>query len=169
MTIMITTMKETSAIKEPMVWLMFGIPVLTAIAGFYTLHIAGLAKATDEVNMQVTRVAQIQESDLSADNLAAKENITATLDVADGMWIVSSPNNLTNKQLTLDLQHPIDKTQDLQLVLEREGKRYVSHQVVTRNHDWLLQLSDMNSQWRVVGRLHKQSNAADLKASVRIP
>ncbi|MEO8001110.1 MAG: FixH family protein [Arenimonas sp.] len=162
-------MKTTSAVKEPMVWLMFGIPVLTAIAGFYTLYIAGLAKASDEVNMPVTRVAQIQESDLSADKLAAKENITATLDVSNGQWVVSSPNTLSGKQLMLDLQHPIDKTQDRELVLERQGGRYISHQAVTKNHDWLLQLSDMNSQWRIVGRLHKQSNTADLKASVRLP
>jgi len=164
-----TTMKTTSAIKEPMVWLMFGIPVLTAIAGFYTLHIAGLAKATDEMNMPVTRVAQIQQSDLSADTLAAKKNITATLDVSNGQWVVSSPNALASKQLMLDLQHPVDKTQDIKLVLERQGERYISHEAVTRNHDWLLQLSDMDSQWRVVGRLHKQSSTADLKASVRLP
>jgi len=166
---MTPTMKKISAVKEPMVWLMFGIPLLTAVAGFYTLHVAGLAKATDEVNMPVTRVAQIQQSDLSADTLAAKENITARLDVSNGQWTVSSPNPLAGKQLMLDLQHPIDKTQDIQLVLERQGSFFVSKQPVTKNHDWLLQLSDMDSQWRVVGRLHKQSSTADLKASVRLP
>lgn len=162
-------MKKISAAKEPMVWLMFGIPVLTAMGGFYTLHIAGLAKATDEVNMPVTRVAQIQQADLSADTLAARENITATLDVSNGLWRVSSPNQLADKQLLLDLQHPIDKAQDIQLVLERQGDEFVSRQAVAKNHDWLLQLSDMDARWRVVGRLHKQSGTAILKASVRLP
>jgi uncharacterized protein len=166
---MMTTMDKTSAAREPMVWLMFGIPVLTAIAGFYTLHIAGLAKATDEMNMPVTRVAQIQESDLTADKLAAKKNISATLDVSSGHWVISSPNNLSDSRLMLGLQHPIDKAKDIQLVLEKQGNHFVSSSPVPKNNDWLIQLSDMNSQWRVVGRLHKQSNAADLKASVQAP
>ncbi len=164
-----TSMKTTSAAKEPMVWLMFGIPLITVVAGFYTLHIASLAKATDEMNMPVTRVLQIQEADLSADKLAAKENITARLDVSNGQWVVSSSNKFVGTQLMLGLQHPIDKTQDIQLVLERQGNNFVSKHAVTKAHDWLLQLSDMNSQWRVVGRLHRQDNTADLKASVRLP
>lgn len=162
-------MKTTSAVKEPMVWLMFGIPVLTAIAGFYTLHIAGLAKATDEVNMPVTRVAQIQEADFTADKFAAKENITAILDVSSGHWIVSNPNNFSGTQLMLDLQHPIDKTLDVRLVLKKHDNHFVNNTAVPKNNDWLIQLSDMNSQWRVVGRLHKQSNTADLRASVQAP
>jgi uncharacterized protein len=161
--------KTTSAIKEPMVWLMLGIPVLTAIAGFYTLHIAGLAKATDVVNIPVTRVAQIQDSNLSADMFAAKENIAAKLDVSSGYWVVSSSNNLDDSKLILALQHPVDKTQDIQLVLEKHGNRFINHSAVPKNNDWVLQLSDMNSQWRVVGRLHKQDDVANLKASVSLP
>ena len=166
---MMTSMKTTSAIKEPMVWLMFGIPLLTAVAGFYTLYIASLANATDEVNMPVTRIAQVQQSDFTADLAAARLNISAQLDISNGRWVVTSPSHLSNRTLLLELQHPIDKTQDIRLVLDKRGNRFVSNTAVTKNHDWLLQLSDQHSQWRVVGRLHKQSNTANLRASVLVP
>lgn len=163
------TMKTSSAIKEPMVWLMFGIPLLTVIAGIYTLNIAGKANATDVINMPVTRVAQIQQSDFTADEAAARANISARLDISSGQWVISSPVKFTNLQLVLDLQHPIDKAKDIRLVLNKQGDRFVSNQAVIKNNDWILQLSDMKSQWRLVGRLHKQNNTAVLQASVGVP
>lgn len=162
-------MKNGSAFHEPMVWLMFGIPVLTAIAGFYTLHIAGLAKATDVVNMPVARMAQVQETDLSADENAARTNISARLTIADGLWVVTSPASLRGDILLLDLQHPIDKSQDLSLELHKQGNAFVCHAPINQSNDWLLQLSDQKKQWRLVGRLHKQTDTAELRASVRLP
>lgn len=162
-------MKKGSAIREPMVWLMFGIPVLTAIAGFYTLHIAGLAKATDVVNMPVARMAQVQETDLTTDENAARANMSARLDITNGNWVISSTGPLTSETLVLDLQHPIDKNLDLSLELHKQGKVFVSRSPINKNNDWLLQLSDHKKQWRLVGRLHKQADTADLRASVRLP
>lgn len=162
-------MKKGSAIREPMVWLMFGIPVLTAIAGFYTLHIAGLAQATDVVNMPVARMAQVQETDLTTDENAARANMSARLDITNGNWVISSTGPLTSETLVLDLQHPIDKNLDLSLELHKQGKVFVSRSPINKNNDWLLQLSDHKKQWRLVGRLHKQADTADLRASVRLP
>ena len=152
-----------------MVWLMFGIPLLTAIAGFYTLHLASKANATDVVNMPVTRMAQVQQSDLGADETAARAGLTAILNVADGYWTISSKNPLSNKFLILDLQHPIDKTKDIRLTLHKQGDRFISHAPVNKNNDWLLQLSDVKKQWRLVGRLHRQADTAQLRASVQLP
>ena len=151
-----------------MVWLMFGIPVLTVIAGIYTLHIAGLANATDVVNMPVTRMAQVQQSDMSADETAARSMLTARLNINDGYWQISSKDLSSNKSLILDLQHPIDKTKDIRLVLHKQGDRFISNAPVDKNNDWLLQLSDVKKQWRLVGRLHRQANTAELQASVRM-
>ena len=162
-------MKTRSAIKEPMVWLMFGIPMLTAIAGFYTLHLANKANAADVVNMPVTRMAQVQQSDLSADETAARAQLTASLNIADGYWVISSKNTLSNQSLILDLQHPIDKTKDIRLTLHKQGNYFISNTPVNKNNDWLLQLSDVKKQWRLVGRLHRQANTADLRASVQLP
>lgn len=162
-------MKKGSALREPMVWLMLGIPVVTAIAGFYTLHIAGLAKATDVVNTPVARMAQVQETDLSADENAARANISASLDVAGGQWVISSAGKLSDEILVLDLQHPIDKSQDQSLELHKQGEVFVSRAPINKNNDWLLQLSDRKKQWRLVGRLHRQSDSAELRASVRLP
>lgn len=162
-------MKTTSAIREPMVWLMFGIPLLTAVAGFYTLHIAGLAKATDVVNMPVSRMAQVQQSDLAADVNAARTRISARLNISGGKWVVSGVGQLGKQNLLLDLQHPIDKTQDLSLRLHKQGNLFVSSAPINKKNDWLLQLSDEKKQWRLVGRLRKQADTAELRASVRLP
>jgi hypothetical protein len=163
------SIEKSSAIREPIVWLMFGIPLLTVIAGVYTLHIAGQAKATDVVNMPVTRMAQVQQSDLSADEAAARSNMTARLDISGGQWRVTGSDSLGGDALILDLQHPIDKTRDLRLTLQKQGSSFVNETPVDKNNDWLLQLSDSKSSWRLVGRLHKQSDSADLRASVRLP
>ncbi len=162
-------MKIGSAIREPMVWLMFGIPILTAIAGLYTLHIAGLANATDVVNMPVTRMAQVQEADFSADEAAARKNLIAHLKIENDHLVIFGITSTTDKFLTLDLQHPIDQSQDLHFQMHRQGNRFVSPASISKNNDWLLQLSDPSRQWRLVGRLHRQSNSADLRASVRLP
>jgi uncharacterized protein len=162
-------MKTTSAIREPMVWLMLGIPLLTAIAGFYTLHIAGLAKATDVVNVPVSRIAQMQQSDLAADVNAARNNISARLNVTKEQWVISGVGQIGKQNLVLDLQHPIDKTQDKRIELQKQGNLFVSTAPISKNNDWLLQLSDEKKQWRLVGRLHRQADTAQLHAAVQLP
>ena len=162
-------MKAASAIKEPMVWLMLGIPLLTAVAGIYTLNIALSAKATDEVNIPVTRIAQIQQSDLSADENAARANITAHLNLRGTQWEITSAANLRDSQLILSLQHPIDREKDVRMVLDKKNTAFISNTMIDRSHDWILQLSDVKTHWRLVGRLHKNENTADLKASVSLP
>lgn len=163
------TVKTSSALREPIVWLMFGIPLLTVVAGLYTVHVAGRANATDVVNIPVSRMAQVQQSDLSADETAARAGLAANLTIADGRWVISSKSALGNEALTLDLQHPIDKSRDLRLSLRKQGDRFISNAVVDKGNDWLLQLSDSKSTWRLVGRLHRQADSAELRASVRLP
>ena len=95
--------------------------------------------------------------------------MTASLNIADGYWVISSKNTLSNQSLILDLQHPIDKTKDIRLTLHKQGNYFISNTPVNKNNDWLLQLSDVKKQWRLVGRLHRQTNTADLRASVQLP
>jgi hypothetical protein len=74
---------ERAAWREPMVWLMLGIPALTVVGGLLTLRIA-LAQASDEVPDPVQRTLQAQVVDLGPDRRAAALHLTArvTLDPA---------------------------------------------------------------------------------------
>jgi len=114
-------------------------------------------------------MAQVQQSDLGADEAAARANMMARLDISGGQWSITGSDSLGGDALILDLQHPIDKTRDMRLTLKKQGSRFVNPTPVDKNNDWLLQLSDSKSTWRLVGRLHKQSDTADLRASVRLP
>jgi uncharacterized protein len=162
-------MKTNKAWKEPMIWLIFGIPFLTVVAGFYTLKIAGAANATDVVNMPVSRIAQIQQSDLAADEAAARLNMRGQLQVLDNRWTISGISIKNKEPLQLDLQHPIDQKKDRQIVLQWHNGQYVAHADVNRKHDWVLQLSNKNIDWRLVGRLHKQADSTPLQASLATP
>lgn len=162
-------MKNNKTWKEPMVWLIFGIPLATVIAGVYTLKIAGAANATDVVNMPVSRIAQIQQSDLAADETAARLHMQERLQVLDNRWTISGVSIKNKEPLQLDLQHPIDQKKDRKIVLQWQNGRYEGLAEVSRSHDWVLQLSNKNIDWRLVGRLHQQADSTLLQASVRMP
>ena len=71
--------KKTKAWREPMVWLVFGLPALVVVAGISTLVIAIKYRDGGEVTDQVQRTAQIQQTDYSPDARAGEMGLRVLL------------------------------------------------------------------------------------------
>jgi hypothetical protein len=115
-----TTLKPAPAWHEPLVWLVFGIPALTVVAGLITAWIA-VQRADSNVaedyykrglaiNRSLDREARAQTLELVAEiSLQADRSLTVRLSGK-----VSPPESIL-----LTLTHPVHAAQDSRLVLQR--------------------------------------------------
>jgi hypothetical protein len=137
--------------RNPVAWLMVGIPVLTVIAGFWTLWLAAGSGATDSHPDRVRRTAQVQEASLAADENAAALGLSARLQVDAGTTVVSlqpSPGPLAP---VLRLVHPFESSRDRVVELS-PGPRGWQGGSLAAAHAWQLQMTAADGSWRLVGR-----------------
>ncbi len=138
--------------RNPVAWLMVGIPALTVVAGFVTLWLAASNSATDSHPDPVKRTAQIQEASLAADENAARQGLRARLGVsADGtvVAITPSPGPLAP---VLQLVHPIESGLDRSISFLPDPQGWRSIESLAGKHAWQLQLTAADGSWRLVGR-----------------
>ena len=67
--------------REPLVWLVIGLPAMVVVAGVWTLVVAARAGGADSVPDTVRRTAQVQQADLGPDREAARLGLEAELAV----------------------------------------------------------------------------------------
>ena len=70
--------------REPMLWLVFGLPARVVVASLVTVWISARGGAYDRVADDVRRTAQIQTTELAPDEAAAKLGLSAVLSIQDG-------------------------------------------------------------------------------------
>ena len=157
--------------SNPVMWLVVGLPLLSIVAGVGLVVIAVRSGGADTVSDPVSRVAQIQTTDLGPDAAARKLGLSAVLRVEDGLVEVlpATGNFIRDQPLQLLLQHPTREAEDLQLQLQPEGSGWRLQQAVDAQHDWVVQLRAANGSWRLHGRLTKQQHAAHLAPSLGAP
>lgn len=157
-------MGERPAFREPMVWLMVGLPAASVFAGIALVVTAVRSGGADTVNDDVQRTAQIQVTELGPDARAESMKLSAVLRLeAAAIDVLPVTGEFgRNRALTLVLSHPTDATQDRHLVLQPTelGWRIVGD--VRANHDWIAQLAPADGRWRVRGRLKAGQRAAHL-------
>lgn len=144
--------------REPMVWLVFGLPSIVVIAGIVTLVIAIRAGGNDAYPAQVRRTAQIQVEDLAADRAAIALGIRGTLAIdADTGAIRVLLDNVpaATVQLRLDLIHPARADGDVRLVLTRSGDAFLGRLAMPVAQVWSVQAGDVDGAWRVTGRFEQ--------------
>lgn len=152
-------------------WLVVGLPLLSIVAGVGLVVIAVRSGGADTVSDPVSRVAQIQTTDLEPDESARKLGLSAVLRVEDGIVEVlpATGSFARDQPLQLLLQHPTREAEDLQLRLLPEGPGWRLQQPVDAGHDWVVQLRAADGSWRLHGRLPKQQRAARLAPSLGAP
>lgn len=139
--------------REPMVWLVFGIPAATVIAGLATFAIALRAGSVDSVPAPVARVAQAQVLTGTADAAATRGDYRATLNLQrDGAtWrirVETVPAALADAPLQVLFVHPTLARRDVRVELDgRAAARtpapdFIPQQVI---------VSDAAGAWRLVG------------------
>jgi len=155
---------ERRALREPMVWLMIGLPAASVVAGLLLVATAVRSGGADEVTDDVRRTAQIQVSELGPDALAESMKLSAVLSLDKGTTQVLPVNGefVRNEALLLTLSHPTDSTQDRQMTLEPSELGWRAAAETGTGNDWIVQLAPVDGRWRLRGRLEAGQRAAHL-------
>lgn len=157
-------MAERPALREPMVWLMIGLPAASVIAGIALVVTAVRSGGADTVHDEVRRTAQIQVAELGPDALAESMKLSAVLRLeAAAIDVLPVTGEFgRDRPLTLILSHPTDASQDRQLILRPSALGWRITGDLGTSHDWIAQLAPADGRWRVRGRLKAGQRAAHL-------
>ncbi len=154
---------------NPVAWLVLGIPAATILAGIATLWVAAGGSAVDASPDPVRRMAQVQQVALDADEVAAREGLSATLYIEGEVLRLElrpAPGTVTP---VLQLVHPIESDADVALDFEPgpDGWRHPGgypDQVA-----WNLRLVAPDGRWRLVGRHVPGADRIELAPAVPAP
>lgn len=142
------------ALREPMVWLVWGLPAIVVVAGFITLGIAIRSGNLDASNDPVRRMAQIQQTDISADRTAGQQGLGASLALREGRIALQMLGEVDASQvLTLRFEHPTSAQLDRSVTLQRDGDIWVAELDLPEAAGWHLTLTPEDQRWRLDGRL----------------
>lgn len=147
--------EQRKAWQEPMVWLMVGIPLLTVLAGFYTLYLAMNAGPLDASKTSVQRIAQAQTLDSGADKFSTENNYHAflMLDKSRPIWSVSLktvPSHLRNGAINIVFVHPQRADQDITVRIASKQDSIDMPTTITFKPQQIV-VSDTQGRWRLVG------------------
>ncbi len=154
--------------KEPMVWLVWGLPLASVVAGLWLVVTAVRAGGADPVIDDVQRVSQIQTTDLGPDERAAQRHLSAILQVRpDHVELTAVTGEFEREAaLVLVMTHPTEAARDVRLPLARTTTGWTAPATIDTRHDWNLHLAPANEHWRIRGRLQKDTQAARLAPSL---
>lgn len=163
--------QQTSAWREPMVWLVAAIPAMSIVAGVGLLVVAIRAGGADSVSEPVRRTAQIQVSDLSPDARASALRLRAVVRTGkDGVEIFPVDGEFDRQSaLSLQLQHPIDASEDREIPLRPTETGWRGGAPLAVDHAWNITLSPADGSWRLQGRWPARQQAALLQPALGAP
>jgi len=159
--------------RNPVMWLVIGLPILSIVAGVGLVVVALESGGDDAVIDTVQRTAQIQTTELGPDARAQQMKLSAVLHVepkgidllpvGGGFANGDVPRNLP---LTIVLSHPSDAALDRTVELKPSELGWHADLELPLDHDWLLQLTPSDTQWRLRGRLIANQGAAHLAPAI---
>lgn len=167
----------TSHWRNPMLWLVVGLPAIVVVAGLATLGIAIQSGGSDAISDDVHRTAQIQTTELGPDERAATLKLSAVLSVhsSDGEHalevlpasgaLLDDPS-LRTQPLRLLLQHPTQASEDRELRLLPTANGWRAEHTLDSSHDWRVQLMPEGGAWRLRARLPAQQHGVLLAPAV---
>ena len=160
--------EKKSIWRMPVMWLVVGLPLASIIAGVGLVITAVNTGGADSVTDKVDRMSQIQTTDLGPDNQAQVLKLSAIMRVDGGMVEVLPVTGefKRNAPLRLSLEHPLQAQEDRVLELKPSVHGWQVEADIDEAHDWRLQLTPADTQWRLKGRLPKQQHATRLAPSV---
>ena len=155
------------AFREPMLWLVVALPLAAVIAGFVTLGYA-VGSASDPVNDDVRRVAQIQTANLAADSRAAALGLVGTLSVDGSTVVVSGLPHETKhaSAAVLRFEHSTDASRDVIVRLQQGAGGSMVGQAQLAKTRYNLTLLAADATWRLRGRLENCATTAALSPQV---
>jgi hypothetical protein len=168
-----TDMPTPHKTRNPVLWLVIGLPAVVVLASLATLYIAIDAGGSDAIPDDVRRTAQIQTSELGPDERAATLKLSAVLSVRDEhvevlpvSGALVDDKTLRGKPLRLLLQHPTLAAEDRELKLAPTEAGWRAEIALDPSHDWRIQLAPEGTAWRLRGRLPAGQRGVLLAPSV---
>ncbi len=163
-------MTPRPAHREPMVWLVWGLPAASVVAGVLLVVTAVRNGGADEVTDKVQRRAQIQVSELGPDQRASAMKVVVILHIGpDSIDVLPVSGDLPRTQpLVLNLNHPTDSTRDQRLVLLPSAQGWSVPAKTDINHDWIARLGPADGAWRVLGRVQTGGSAVRLGSALDV-
>lgn len=162
---------QQTAWREPMLWLVWGLPLCVVAAAVITIGVA-LHSPFDASAAQTRRIAQMQLEDLSADREAARLQLRADLrfGAARDEVIIAIESPFSSQEvLELALLHPTAASHDRHVELQHESAAWRATLPRLPTHAWELRVQPRGGQWRLSGRLHANASQATLRSSVETP
>jgi len=168
-----TDARRAGALRNPMVWLIVGLPALVIVAAFVTLALAIRSGGSDALPDDVKRTAQIQTADLGPDAFAAAEKLSAVIrieeraiDILPASGELLKTDEVRKRPLRLSLQHPSRAAEDRELELQPVAHGWRVEHTLDLSHDWRVQLVGADARWRLHGRLPKATRATLLQPAL---
>lgn len=150
-------------------WFLIALPASVVVAGLTTVYIA-FKGADDLVNDNYYRDGLAINKRLEQDQVALKMGLTAdiSLDAESGeLFVVIKGEEVSDKQLFLQLLHPTDENRDRDYVLSlMSPNRYRVDLNIGLNHRYYLRLfPEPGREWRLNGEINfTDTNQATLRA-----
>ena len=156
--------------REPMVWLVWGLPAASVVAGVLLVVSAVRSGGADEVTDKVQRRAQIQVSELGPDQRASAMKLAVILRIGpESIDVLPVSGDVPRAQpLVLDLNHPTDSTRDQRLVLQPSNHGWSVPAKAEIDHDWIARLGPTDGAWRVLGRVQTGGHAVRLGSALDV-
>jgi uncharacterized protein len=154
--------------REPMLWLVAGLPLLVLAAAAATVALARRTPA-DASAAQVRRIAQVQLEDLAPDRAAAQRGLQATLEAdpaAGTVTLRAGSAALPEQGLELHMLHPLSQAQDRIVLLTRTAGAWRGRTAAWTPHAWELRLQPPHGAWRLTGRLAREAVQARMQPAV---
>jgi hypothetical protein len=150
--------------REPMVWLMLGLPLAAVIASIALVVTAVRTDGNDRVRDEVTTSAQIQQAELGPDARAQSLGLAGVLRVTPtGVELLPVSGDFArNAPLELVLAHPTQAARDRHVRLQPSELGWRGAIAFDAGHDWLLEVAPADHAWRVRGRLRGGEHAVHL-------
>ena len=152
--------QDSASKRNPVLWLVVGLPALVIVAGLATLYIAISHGGSDAIPDEVRHTAQIQTTELGPDQRAAALKLSAVFSVQkDHLEVLPATGPLVDDKalraqpLRLLLAHPTDGGQDIELKLMPTSAGWRVDRALDPGHDWRIQLQPEGTAWRLHGRL----------------
>lgn len=154
--------------REPMLWLVAGLPLASVIAGIALVVTASRNGGSDAIADPVRRTAQIQVVDLGPDARAQQLRLSAVVRIDKGLLEVLPVTGAFQRAapLRMALRHPARAALDREIVLQPGELGWRAATTIDATHDWNVQLAPPDGAWRVQGRLPKGQRAAHLKPAL---
>lgn len=161
---------RSSPWRQPVMWLVIGLPVAVVIAGIIMIILAGGQGATDVVPDDVQRTAQIQTADLGPDQTAHDMRLSAIarIDLEGGFVEVLPVNGDFDREapLRLHLLHPALEDGDQSFEVQPTETGWRADGTPGVEHAWRVRLEPIDGQWRLHGRLPAGQQAVSLRPSM---